>query len=70
MIEMKKITKKTVLGNLIIEYPETIEVFFEHGLPCATCQVASEETVEQAAKSHGIKVEKLLKDLNKAIKKK
>ena len=67
---MNKITKKMILGNLIIKYPETIDVFIEHGLPCATCQLASKETVEQAAKSHGIKVETLLKDLNKAIKKK
>ena len=67
---MEKITKKMVLGDLVINYPKTTEVFFKHGLPCAMCQLASGETIEQAAKSHGINLDKLLKDLNKAIKKK
>jgi len=70
MIKMKKITKKTVLGDLIIKHPELAEVFFKHGLPCAMCGMAAGETVEQAAESHGVKVYKLLKDLNKAVKKK
>jgi len=70
MIKMKKITKKTVLGEVVMKHPETAEVFFKYGLPCAMCHLAFEETIEQAAKSHGIKLDKLLKDLNKSIKKK
>ena len=70
MIKMKKITKKTVLGEVVMDHPETTEVFFKYGLPCAMCHLAFNETVEQAAKSHGIKLDKLLKDLNKTIKKK
>jgi len=65
-----KITKKTVLGELIAKHPETQEVFFGYGLPCAMCHLASGETVGQAAESHGVKLDKLLKDLNKSIKKK
>jgi len=70
MIEMKKITKKTVLGEVVMNHPETVEVFFKYGLPCAMCHLAFNETIEDAAKSHGIKLDKLLKDLNKSIKKK
>jgi hybrid cluster-associated redox disulfide protein len=70
MIKMEKITKKMVLGEVIIKYPETQDVFFKYGLPCAMCHLASGETVEQAAESYGVKLEKLLKDLNKAVKKK
>ena len=67
---MEKITKKTVLGELIVKHPETQEVFFRYGLPCAICHLASEETVGQAAESHGVKLDKLLNELNKTIKKK
>ena len=70
MIKMKKITKKTVLGEVVMNHPETAAVFFKYGLPCAMCHLAFNETVEQAAKSHGIKLNKLLKDLNKATEKK
>ena len=66
---MEKITKGMILEEVIRKYPKTIEVFFKSGLPCAACQMASGETVEQAAESHGIKLEKLLKDLNKSVKK-
>ena len=69
-MEEKKITGDMVLGEVVMEHPETVEVFFRHGLPCEMCNLAMGETVAQGAISHGIKVEDLLKDLNKAIKKK
>ena len=67
---MKKITKKMVLGEVVMKHPETVEIFFKYGLPCAMCHLAFGETIEDAAKSHGIKLDELLKDLNKSIKKK
>jgi hybrid cluster-associated redox disulfide protein len=70
MIKMEKITKGMVLEEVITKYPKTVEVFFKHGLPCVSCQLASGETVEQATEAHGIKLDKLLKDLNNSIKKK
>ena len=59
-----------VLGEVVTKYPETVEVFFEHGLPCAMCHIAFNETIEQGAASHGINLKKLLNDLNKKIEKK
>ena len=70
MIKMEKIKKEMVLGEVITKYPKTVDIFFKHGLPCASCQLASGETIEQAAELHGIKLEKLLKDLNNSVKKK
>jgi hybrid cluster-associated redox disulfide protein len=67
---MEKITKKMVLGEVIGKYPETVEVFLKSGMHCISCQMATSETIEQAAGVHGINTEKLIKDLNKAIKKK
>jgi len=71
MIKMKgKITKDMILGDVVSKYPKTAEIFMKHGLPCAMCHLASGETIEQAAELHGVKLDKVLKDLNKAIKKK
>jgi hybrid cluster-associated redox disulfide protein len=70
MVSKDKITKKMVLGEVLSKYPSTIEVFFSHNLPCASCQMASGETVEEAAMGHNVNLEKLLKDLNAAAKKK
>jgi len=63
-----KITKDMKLGDVIGKHPETIEIFMKHGLHCVGCHVASYESIEEGASSHGIDVEKLLEELNKAIK--
>jgi hybrid cluster-associated redox disulfide protein len=67
---MEKITKKMILGDVITKYPQTVEVFLNSGLHCISCQMASGETVEQAASVHGIDADKLVKELNKAAAKK
>ncbi len=64
---MAKITKDMSLGSVINKFPKTIEVFSKYGLHCVGCQAAYWETIEQGAKMHGIPVDKLVKDLNKAI---
>lgn len=67
---MAKITSKMSIGDVVSKYPETIEVFFKHGLHCVGCAIAQFENVEQGAKAHGIDVKKLIDDLNKAVEKK
>lgn len=64
------ITKNMPIGDVVSKYPQTVPVFGEHGLHCIGCAIASFESVEQGARSHGVKVDALLKDLNSAAKKK
>ena len=64
-----KITKDMSLGKVISEHPETVDVFARHGLHCIGCAIASFETIEQGANAHGISPDKLVEDLNKALKK-
>ena len=66
----EKITKDMVLGEVIMKYPRTMEVFFKYNLPCAMCHFASGETIEQAAELHEVDLDKLLKELNKSVEKK
>jgi hybrid cluster-associated redox disulfide protein len=65
-MEMNKITKEMPIGQVVQEYPQTVQVFLRHGLMCFGCAIAQYENVEQGAVAHGIDVEALMKDLNAA----
>jgi hybrid cluster-associated redox disulfide protein len=70
--DSKKITKDMLLGDVVVEYPETAEVMLKHGLHCIGCHVAFTETIEQGCAAHGMdkkELEKMLEEMNKAIKK-
>lgn len=67
---MSKITKKMNIGEIVTKHPKTMEVFQKHGLHCIGCFAAHFESLEQGCQAHGIDVEKMVKDLNKAIEKK
>ena len=64
---MNTITKSMPIGEVVQKYPETIQVFLQHGLMCFGCAIARFENVEQGAQAHGIDVEALMKDLNAAV---
>ena len=64
---MSSITKDMTIGDVVQNYPQTIEVFLKHGLMCFGCAIARFENVEQGAMAHGINVEALVTDLNTAV---
>jgi hybrid cluster-associated redox disulfide protein len=70
MVETKKtdeITKDMSIGDVVTKYPETVLVFFKHGLHCIGCHVSPFESVEDGCKAHGIDVTALIEDLNSAV---
>ncbi len=62
-----KITKDTVLGDILDHAPQTAPIFMSIGMHCLGCPSARSETVEQACWVHGQDVEELLAKLNAAI---
>jgi hybrid cluster-associated redox disulfide protein len=64
---MEKITRDMTIMDVVNKYPQSIKVFFEHGLFCIGCNVAYRETVEQGAMAHGLDVSQLMDRLNEAI---
>ena len=66
----EKINKKMAINDIVEKYPQTVEVFFEHGLHCIGCAAAHFENLEQGCEAHGIDADKMVDDLNKAIAKK
>jgi len=70
MNEKKLITKDMTIGEAVTKFPQTTQVFFSYGLPCAGCRVSQWESVEEGAIAHGIKdINSLIKDLNKVAEK-
>ena len=64
------ISKDMLIREIVSKYPETIEVFLNHNMHCIGCAVAHIETLAQGAEAHGIDIDKMVKDLNKAVEKK
>jgi hybrid cluster-associated redox disulfide protein len=61
------ITKEQSIIEVVQQYPKTIEVFRNYGMGCFGCAAARYENIEQGAAAHGIDIEALVADLNKAI---
>ena len=61
-----KINKKSKIREMMEKNPKTIQVFQKHGMQCMGCSAAFLETVEEAAQVHGVDLDSLVEDLNKA----
>ncbi len=63
-----EITKETTIGEIAAKFPKAVELLQEKGMPCVGCPMAMMETVEMAAQRHELELDKLIKELNDAIK--
>lgn len=68
---MAKITEDTTLAE-ILKYPEAGNILAKYNLPCLHCPMAKYEIgilkIGEVAKTYGIDIKNLLKELNKNIK--
>lgn len=62
------ITKEMGIVEIVRKYPQAVPVFQSHGMGCLGCSAARFENVEQGAAAHGIDIDKLIQDLNDAVK--
>ncbi|UCB53313.1 MAG: DUF1858 domain-containing protein [Candidatus Zixiibacteriota bacterium] len=67
MAQEVTITKEMTFGEVLKKYPHTVKTFFQYGMHCFGCHLAVDETIEQGAMAHGVEVDKLIDDLNKAV---
>jgi hydroxylamine reductase len=65
-----KISKKTLVSEIMSQNPKAAEILLIEGMMCMGCPHAMQETLEQACQTHGIDVNQLLKKLNLSVKKK
>ena len=64
---MAKITKDTIVGDILDIAPDTAPIFLSIGMHCLGCPSSRGETVEQACMVHGVDVEELLEQLNATV---
>lgn len=64
-----QITKEMNVYELLDKFPQLEKLFEDYGLTCIGCPGAEMESISEAANSHGINLEDLLKDINKEIEK-
>lgn len=61
-----KITKNMTIGEVVRTYPECIQILLSFGMGCIGCPSSQAETLEEAAMVHGLDVNFMLEELNKA----
>ena len=60
----QKITKDTVIADVIKINPNAGEILMSYGVHCLGCAIAHGETVGQAAEVHGADLNAMLEELN------
>ena len=63
-----EITKDMTIGDVVKKYPATVSALMSYGMGCIGCPSAQAESLEDAARVHGIEAEKLLESLNNSLK--
>lgn len=67
-----EITRKTPIGELVMNHPSAVEILFNYGFHCIGCGLSAYETIEEGAAAHGFDdeaIDKLVEELNAAAKK-
>lgn len=63
-----QITKDLSIMEVLQAYPQVRPVFQRYGMGCLECMGAMSETIASGARSHGVNLEDLLRDLNEVIR--
>jgi hybrid cluster-associated redox disulfide protein len=61
------ITAEMITKEVVTKYPQTIKVFFHHGMQCTGCYISGFHSIAESAKQWGVELEPLLNDLNDVI---
>lgn len=61
-----KIDRSMKIGELIREYPDSVQILMSFGMGCVGCPSAQSETIEEAAGVHGLNIDELMKALQEA----
>ncbi len=61
------VNEKTLIGEIVRSYPETIDILLSIGMHCLGCPASQAESLEDACAVHGIPAEVVVKALNEKI---
>ena len=66
-----EISRKTPIGELVLNHPVAAAVLLEHGFHCIGCGLAAYETLEEGAAAHGFDdaaIDALVQEIKEAAK--
>lgn len=66
-MENTYVNEKTLIGEIVNNYPETAEVLFGIGMHCLGCPASQAESLEDACAVHGIEPGPVVKAINDTI---
>ena len=61
------VSKETLIGQIVREYPESAEVLFGIGMHCLGCPASQAESLEEACAVHGVDPDEVVKAINERI---
>lgn len=65
---MVKITKDMQVADVVLRYPDTVQIFFKHGIPAIACGEPIWGTIEENAQKYGVKdLDALLQELSTQV---
>ncbi len=67
-MEESFVTKQTLIGDLVQEYPCTVPMLNSIGMECINCPSSRYETLEQACGVHGLEPDVIERALNLRIR--
>ncbi|MGQ9631993.1 MAG: DUF1858 domain-containing protein [bacterium] len=59
-----KIARKMSVKETLKLHPDVVKVYDKYKMNCVSCMGSEADSVERAARMHGVDVEALLRDLN------
>ena len=62
-----RITADSLVEEVIADYPDTVKIFMDHGLPCILCGEPVWGTIRENADRKKIPLEPLIRDLEACI---
>ena len=65
---MAKITKDTIVADVLVMVPESVPLLAGIGMHCLGCPSATRETLGEACASHGVDVDEFLAKVNTLVK--
>ena len=61
------VNRKTLIAEIVNQYPETAEVLLGIGMHCLGCPASQAESLEDACAVHGVDPESVIKAINDKI---
>jgi len=61
------ITGKTLIGEIVSKYPETVEILLSIGMHCLGCPHSQAESLEEACMVHGVSADQVVEAINSKI---